>query len=217
MDVYVFDARDVYESYLRKTKLASHTAATGIADGGRNLVVVCAQGLTPDAVRGVVLHELAHLFQYNVTPVVMPSWYSEGFAESFGADGAFVWDGSAIRFETKVPEPRMALLRSEGGGLPLETLLRSDALDLIAKDLPTARRFYAQSHAFYRYLKSFAPKETRAAFETWEGACRAAALGAEAGKPYARDTAPASDLFRSRVASDLPALEAGFRAWLSGS
>jgi hypothetical protein len=215
LNVYVFQAKDVYASFLRKTGMASHTAATGVADGARRLVLVCAEGLSEETVRSLVLHELAHLFQYAVTPVVMPSWYSEGFAESFGGEGGYAWDGVTLRYEGEPPADRIAPLKTDAGYIPLERLLEADALETIQKDAGLARRFYAESWAFYRYMKSAAPKEVASRFALWEAMCRGQALGAEAGKPASRDAAPAGDLFRARLGGDLAAIEKGFRAWLA--
>jgi hypothetical protein len=215
LDAYVFEDRKVYESYLGKTSLASHTAATGVADGARNLVLVCAQGLDDAVVRGVVLHELAHLFQYGVTRAVMPSWYTEGFAESFGAAAAFTWkDGEFRRLGAEADPPAWAAVRKAGGYLPLERLLSADALDLITKERPVAHRFYAQSWAFYVWLTTAAPKDVQQAFALWETICGGKALGAEAGKAASRNSAPAAELFRARLGGRLPEIEAGFRAWL---
>jgi hypothetical protein len=162
-----------------------------------------------------VLHELAHLFQYGVTPVVMPSWYSEGFAESFGGTGAWTWDGATLTVTGDPPPARRAALAAPEAYLPLRTLLDADALELITKDRARARSFYDESWALYRYLKTAAPKDVAAQFALWEAQCRGAALGAEAGKPESRDTAPASALFRARLGGRLDEIEKGFREWLA--
>jgi hypothetical protein len=162
-----------------------------------------------------VLHELAHLFQYGVTPVVMPSWYSEGFAESFGGIGAWRWEGGTLTFTGDPPPDRVAALAAPGTYLPLRTLLDADALEMITKDRAKARVFYDEAWALYRYLKTAAPKDVAAQFGLWEAQCRGAALGAEAGKPDVRDAAPASELFQARLGGRLDEIETGFRAWLA--
>ena len=43
-----------------------------------------------------MLHELSHLFWFGCAPVAMPDWYAEGFAESFGGQGTFTWDGAKL-------------------------------------------------------------------------------------------------------------------------
>jgi hypothetical protein len=215
MDVYVFQDRKVYESYLRKTKMASHTAATGIADAARNLVLVCAQGLDDAAVRGMVLHELTHLFQYGVTRAVMPSWYTEGLAESFGAPSAFTWEkGVYRRAGAATPPSAWGEVKTAQGYLPLDRLLSASAIDLIATEPATARRFYVESWAFYAYMTTAAPKDVREQFALWETICGGKALGAEAGNAGSRNSAPAAELFRSRMASKLAEIESGFREWL---
>jgi hypothetical protein len=214
MDAYVFEDRKGYEAYLAKTDLASHTPAAGIADGARGLVLVCGQGLDEAALRGVLLHEVAHLFQYGVTRAVMPSWWSEGFAESFGAPGAFAWqDGEFRRLGAEAKPAAWDAIRTADAYLPLARLLRADALDLITRDRPAAHRFYAQSWAFYAWLTGAAPDDVRAQFSMWEAMCGGKALGAQAGQA-SRDSAPAADLLEARLGGRLPEIEAAFRAWL---
>jgi hypothetical protein len=214
MGIYVFHKRADYEAYLDRSGLASHKAATGVADGATFVTLVCAEGLDETSLRGVALHEMSHLFQYGVTPVVMPSWYSEGFAETYGGEGTFSWDGTKIVAAGLMSKGRLEPLSTPEGFIPLEKMLSSDALTLINENRASASVFYAQSWAFRRFLRTGAGADVAERFALWEMMCRGAALGAEAGKPNGGSATPAADLFRTTFAKDLPSLEAGFKTWL---
>jgi hypothetical protein len=75
--------------------------------------------------------------------------------------------------------------------------------------------FYTQSWALFRYLRTAAPKDVTDRVRRWEALCKGAALGAEAGKPRGDDVSPASAAFQKEFGADLPAIEAGFKAWLA--
>ena len=215
LDVFVFETRALYRSYLDAAGLSEFAVATGFADGARDVAVICGEGLSDHDLTGVAMHELAHLFQYEVTPVVMPSWYAEGFAESFGGPGTYAWDGETLEPCGMLDSGRLAPLKTDDGFLPLAEMVRGDALALLTTDQARGHRFSAQARALNRFLKTDADKEWRERFERWETMCRGAALGAEAGKPYSRDTAPAAALFERMFLADLAQLESEFRAWLA--
>ncbi|MBI1852461.1 MAG: hypothetical protein HYR85_19135 [Planctomycetes bacterium] len=43
-----------------------------------------------------------------MTPVVMPSWYAEGFTETFGGEGTFTWDGTKLDAKKAMSPSRLA-------------------------------------------------------------------------------------------------------------
>jgi hypothetical protein len=212
--LFVFRERAVYEVYCVAAELGDHKAATGLADSASFVTLVCAEGLDAGTVHGVALHELTHLFQYGVTPTVMPSWYNEGRAETWGGAGSFSWDGKTLKAGGKIPAATIAPLSQDATYIPLERLLAGDALALINENRTSARVFYDEAWAFYRFLREGAGSEVAERFEQYELVCRGAALGAEAGKPHNRDAQDAARYFR-QVFADLPALESRFRAWLA--
>ena len=91
LSVFVFEDHATWKAWLDAAKLPGFASASGLADGATNTAIICADGIDAEGLRGMCLHEISHLFMYGVTPVVMPSWYSEGFAETYGGSGTFTW------------------------------------------------------------------------------------------------------------------------------
>jgi hypothetical protein len=214
MTLFVFKERSTYASWCDKAGRGDMSPAAGFADGETFTALVCAEGMSGDGLRGMCMHELAHLFQFGVTPAVMPSWYSEGFAETWGGSGTFTWEGGKLSTGGMMSDHRLAAVRTDEGYIPLADLLAGDALKMLTKDRSLGGRFYAQSWAFLRYMRTAAPSDLIARFRTWDNACKGGALGAKAGRPREEDTAPASATFQKMLGNDVPALERGFRAWL---
>lgn len=217
IQVFVFKTRASYGAWLDAASLSQHKVATGVADGATFTALVCAEGLPLDTVRGVALHEVSHLFMFGVTPVVMPSWYSEGFAETFGGPGTYAWNGTSLVAGGLLAEGSLARIRTEEGYLPWSSVFQGDALKLLQADKSQALGFYAEAWAIRHWFTEQAPADVKARFRQWEVACRGGALGAEPGRPRDRNTAPAAEAFQRAFGPDLPALEAQFRAWLSGA
>ncbi len=216
IQVFVFKTRASYGAWLDAASLPAHKAATGVADGATFTALVCAEGLPTDTVRGVALHEVSHLFMFGVTPVVMPSWYSEGFAESFGGPGTYAWNGTSLVAGGLLSEASLKRIRTEEGYLPWSEVFAGDALKLLQSDKSKALGFYAEAWAIRHWFAQQAPSDVQARFRQWEVACRGGALGAEPGRPRDRNTAPAAEAFQRAFGADLPSLEARFRAWLAG-
>lgn len=215
MQIFVFKEKKQYLTFLKATKQERYEVATGLADGATNTALVNAEGLSPDTVRRVAMHEVAHLFMYGVTPAVMPSWYAEGFADTYGGTGTFTWDGKALVAGGPLEKSLVASVQGDDGFLPLAELTAGDALALLSKDRPRATRFYVESWAFLRFLRTAAPADLRDRFRLFELACRGGAVGAKAGKARERDTAPGREAFAKAFGADLPALEKAFRGWLA--
>jgi hypothetical protein len=216
MQLFVFNDKKTYGTWCDAAKRPGFKHASGLADGPTFTAIVCAEGLPIEMVRGMALHELSHLFQYGVTPAVMPSWYSEGFAETWGGDGTFTWDGTTLTAGGVMSKGRIDTIRTPPGYIPLTEMLSGDALNLLTTDKTKGMRFYTQSWAFRRYMKTAAPGDAPARFRQWETLCRGAALGADVTKPREENTTPAEEAFRKTFGKDLPALEKGFVAWLAG-
>lgn len=215
MQLFVFKDRASYGTWCKAAGREAFAAAAGLADGATFTAVVCAENLPPESVRGMCLHELAHLYQYGVTPAVMPSWYAEGFAETFGGDGTFAWDGKTLTAGGMMSKARLAAIRGDGAYLPLADLLKGNALKILIAAREKGASFYTQSWALFRYLRTAAPRDVVERFRRWEAVCKGAALGAEAGKPRGDDVSPASAAFQKEFGADLAAIEAGFKAWLA--
>lgn len=214
MTVFVFKDRKTYEAYLEAAEMPAHRVASGLAIGGANLALVNGQGASHDRVLGISLHELSHLFMYGVTRSMMPSWYSEGFAETYGGGGAFKWKDGELTTHGKMTDRNLGALKTDAGYIPLTTLFAGQALKLLQTDMKKAGNFYAESWAFVRFLRTGAGDDVRKRFETWEDMCRGKALGAVFDKPNAGDMRPSQQLFDETFGGDLDEIEAGFREFL---
>ncbi len=212
LQLLVLGERKHYNAYLDLSGLSAHRAADGLADRVNGTAFLCPEGSTPEYVLGLALHELTHLFQYSVSPAVLPSWYVEGCAEAYGGAGTFRWDGQELVVRGTMSAERLTELR--GGVLPLRELLESDALALLARDKLAARRFYAQSWAFLRFLEQGAGPEIAARLARWRTMCFGSAAGADPDKPYQTDASAGRGLFLELFEQDLERLELEFGVWL---
>lgn len=212
LQLLVLGERKHYNAYLDLSGLSSHRAADGLADRVNGTAFLCTEGSTDEYVLGLALHEFTHLFQYSVSPAVLPSWYCEGSAEAYGGEGTFRWDGRELVVRGLMNAARLTELRA--GVLPLGELLDGDALALLARDKLVGRRFYAQSWAFLRFLEQGAGPEIAARLGRWRTMSLGSAAGAEFEKPYATDAATSRRLFLELFEKDLARLEQEFGAWL---
>ncbi len=213
MKLFLFKERKSYEAYCEAAGLGSHKAAAGVADGATFAAVIAAEGIDGDGLTGVAMHEMTHLFQYGVTPTVMPSWFNEGFAETYGGTGTWSWDGTKLTAGGRMPPERITPLAGDTVYIPLDDLLRDDALKLINENRQSARVFYDEAWAFLRFLRHGEP-DLQQRFERYTLMCLGAALGAKAGEYHNRDATDARAFFQSTFGPDLPQIEDAFRAWL---
>lgn len=228
--VFVFATRESFLGYLRASGYGESHAA-GLTDPQSFVAMVCAEGHGPDVVRAVAMHELVHLYDFAVAPVVFPSWYTEAFAETWGGHGTYRVVDGALEVGGMLQDHELEALRSalDGGAragdpaaevdakpalFPLRELIALDANALLRADAARAALFYAQSWAFLRYLRTAAGDDVADRLRTWELRCRGGAIGAVAGQPRQRDEMPAARLFDSAFGRDLDELEKGFVAWL---
>lgn len=212
--VFVFAERADFATWMTARGYKA-TGVNGICDYGSFVATVCAEDLAPPLVDAVAIHELAHLWDHGLSPVVFPSWYVEAWAESFGAPGTFtVTESGALEIGGTIPEHRLATLREPDALMPVREMLRTDAQSLIAADRERALRFYAQSLGFLRYLQQHAGEDVAENLKVWEAQCRGAALGARPGVHRLRSEQEAMDLFERIFEAQLDAVETGFRAWV---
>jgi hypothetical protein len=212
--VFVFRDRAGFEGYLAAADYGeSH--ADGLMDPMEFVALVCADGRPPATVDAVALHELTHLFDFAVSPVVFPAWYAEAFAESFGGIGTFHCDGDKLSVGGDLEGWRLDPLRDPTKLFPLREMLELHPMTLLRTDPERAAVFYAQAWAFLRYLRKEAGGEVADKLRTWELRCRGAAIGAVAGDRQRRDTQSAATLFEQAFGRQFDELEAGFKAWLA--
>ncbi|MBL8752380.1 MAG: hypothetical protein JNK15_03685 [Planctomycetes bacterium] len=215
----VFARHADYVAYLTARGMAGHAKAPGLCDYGTFQTLVAATRadgapLGDGELHALVLHELAHLYFFGVAPAVMPDWYAEGFAESFGGQGTFTWDGTRLTVGGRMDASRLESLRA--APLSLRELVDVRIGVLLAMDRKKGIDYYAQCWALQRFLRQPECK-WHDRFAQFEAACRGKALGApERGRP-APDAAPASVEFLRLFGADLDAIDAAFREWLAKS
>ena len=204
----VFGKRADFAAYLQS--LGAPAAGSGLAEYGSFQTIVCAEGLPDPELHGLVLHELSHLFFFGVAPAAMPDWFAEGFAESFGGQGTFTWNGKSLQLGGVMAKDRLDALRA--APLPLAQFLTTSAERTLLMDRAAGLRFYTQAWAFQRFLRlpdgAWAQR-----FAQWEAQCRGAVLGG-GGAGYG-DPQPAAAQFERLFGKDLAAIEAKFLAWLA--
>lgn len=212
----VFEKRPDYDAYLRARKIENATA--GMADYGGFQTLVCAEGLEDEDLHALVLHELSHLYFWGVAPAVLPDWYAEGFAESFGGQGTFRFDGKALAIGAPMVERRIAALKAAPP--TVRELLAFDAHDAWRTSPEKAMVSYTAAWAFQRMLLAKDSK-WRDAFEDWERECRSALLGAPAMSAFGLPTAPthgsaaaAAKKFDAAFGKQMDELERAFRAYV---
>ncbi len=210
LEVFVFAKRENFDLYLERAGYGA-SAADGLTDPMRMVALVCAEKRAPAVTQAVALHELVHLYQYAVGRAVFPSWYAEGFAETYGGQGTFSWKDDKLETGGMMSKFRLDALR-KAELIPIEKLVVTDAMSLLRQDPDKAVLFYAQSWAFLRYLRTGAGKEVGEKLRLWEVQCRGAAMGAVRGARGRQG--PAVNSFDSLFGDEIEDLETGFKAWL---
>lgn len=214
LQVVLFGERKLYDTYLVAAELLAYRSGAGYADSARRVAIVCMEGTDEAMAQGIVLHELTHLAQYAASPAILPSWYSEGFAELYGGEGTFTWNGTDLTTGGAMARRRIESLQGEGKLVPLADLLEGEALNILSLDTEKGQRFYAQAWAFVTFLRSGAGEEIAARFEQWEQKCLGSAIGANVIQKNGRDRSASQKLFRETFAKDLDRLETEFAAWV---
>lgn len=209
LQLFVFRNRADYAAYVQS--LSHGDAGTrGLCDYASYQTLVAAEGLEPADLHAIVLHELTHLFFFGATPVAMPDWYAEGFAETFGGQGTFTWDGKTLVTGGPMRADRVAAVQQ--APMPLADLFAGDAAQLLASDHDRGMVFYAESQLLQRFLATpDCPWGER--FQWWENECRGTLAGSSSTGRLG-DAAPAKAAFDKLFAPDRDALEKAFLAWL---
>lgn len=213
--LFVFGKHADYDRTLDALELGDHKIVSGVTTPSPLVALVCADGLAPEILRGVCLHETTHLFTYAVTRTVFPAWYREGLADTFGGTGTFTWDGAKLTLQGLLDRSRIDALKADGGTMPLSELLVADQLAQWKRGKDAGLAYYAQSWALLRYLRTGAGAEIATRLDQWETRCIGQALGYVLGVKRQSTHGPASDLFMDLFGKDLRKLEEGFRVWLS--
>ena len=209
-DLFVFARRSDYDAYLDAAELTRFRYGSGVADRKTNTAAVCAEGIAD--LDALTLHELTHLFHFGLTRAVLPDWYAEGLAETYGGAGTFEWDGERLETGLRLGADHRVELSDPDSLLPLATLLTADAPSAVSEH---GWLFYAQSWAFVRFLRKGAGPEVAARFRLWEIKCTGAALGADHTNPRAHDPNAARELFDATFGGELETLEEGFRDFVA--
>ncbi|HEX5052812.1 MAG TPA: hypothetical protein VFZ65_13630 [Planctomycetota bacterium] len=212
LGLFVFGKRADYEQYLKACGHADALGGSGLCDYGTFQTLVSAEGLADEDLHALVLHELSHLFFFGASPVAMPDWYAEGFAESFGGQGTFTWDGKKLTAGGAMRRDRIDAVKQ--APIPLRELLAGDAAKLLATEHEKGLRFYAQSWALQRFLLEKGNR-WQDGFLVWEAQCRGSLPGA-ASTAKLGDSQPAAQAFERAFGKELDALETAFVAWLAG-
>jgi len=208
-DLFVFARRSNYDAYLEAAGLGRFRYGSGVADRKTNTAALCAEGVSVEA---LALHELTHLYQYGLTRAILPDWYSEGLAETYGGPGTYRLDGKTLEVGGMLDRERLALLSDPETLFPLRRLLELDAGTAFSE---RGWLFYAQSWAFLRFLRTAAGPDVAQRLARWEAACTGAALGADETDVRAGDPTAARALFTATFGAELDALEVAFRAWVA--
>lgn len=218
--VFVFATRAEYAAYLAANALQRFERAGGFADYGPQQAIVCAEECDERGLRGLFLHELVHLFDYQVSPTALPSWYAEAFAESIAGPGAFRWHEGRLELGGAMAAEQRRALADGIDGFDLRALVSADVGVLWAQDAVRARRFYVEARGLLEFLRTGAGDRVAGRFAAWEAMCRGKALGARprapGEKPAYPDAREARQLFEDMFGGEFATLQAAFVAWARG-
>ena len=209
--LFLFPTRDEYERYLVEADRQSYRSVSGFADPYRFVTVVCTEDKSPLEVQSLTLHELSHLGDADAFPQAMPAWYREGFAEQFGGQGTFAWDGVELVLGREMDADRLATLRGAGKTWRVADFVRIDPLSLWGNDRDEAMRFYAQSWALYRWLSRHAPAALRSRWDAWIDDCQRAV---RTFPPGHEPVSTPDELYRVHFGDRLDEIDRGLEAWL---
>jgi hypothetical protein len=205
LGLFVFPDAASYQEWCKSSDHADRTLAAGFATSKEGFAVTYAQA----ALEPVALHEVAHLWYFDVYASEMPSWYAEGTAEFFGNPAAMRY--AEGKLETGLKPTRSALAASLADGhlrVPLGELLSGDAsVRINAKD-GSAEHFYREAWALYWFLSTTKDARFAGRFADWE----AFGLGSRWTRGDSQQTSGAQ-LFDKLFAPVRSDLEAAFTAW----
>lgn len=209
--LFLFPTRDEYERYLVEADRQSYRSVSGFADPYRFVTIVCTEDKSLAEAQGLALHELSHLADADAFPQAMPAWYREGFAEQFGGQGTFVWDGIELELRGEMDADRLEALRGAGQTWRVADFVRIEPLSLWGNDRDEAMRFYAQSWALYRWLSRDASTELRGRWDAWIDDCK---LAVRTFPPGPQPVSSPDELFQARFGDVFDEIDRGLEAWL---
>lgn len=219
--VFVFGTRAEYAAYLAANALQRFERSGGFADYVPQQAIVCAEDCDEAGLRGLLLHELTHLYDWQIAPASMPNWYVEAFAESFGGSGAYRWQNGRLELTGRMSPEQRQKLAAGLDGFSLRELLDADVGALWAADAERARRFYVEAWGLLEFLRFGAGEGVAGRFAAWEAMCRGKALGAKPREPGQKrqypNAAEARQLFDDMFGPQLPELQRSFVAWARDS
>jgi hypothetical protein len=213
LDIFVFEQRADYATCVTSAGLAAFASVSGVADGRTRTAILCAEGLDEAQLQGLVLHELAHLFDLALSRAALPHWYREGLAEHYGAEGSFEWERDRLLAGGVLGAQRRQALQESPGSVA--SILAFEPLAAWAAGTEVGLVGYARCWALLRYLRTAAPEPIQAAFHTWEDQCHGAGLGAVVGDRRARDPSAATARFHELLGANLGELERGYAAFVA--
>ena len=213
LEVFVFKTDASFQAYLERIGYGN-AKVHGLMDPKTFTALVSAEKRAPAIVQAIAMHELTHLYDYSVSRAVFPAWYTEAFAETYGGVGTFRMDKDDLVVGGPMPAERLQILLADGGLMSLEKLLGMGREALLTLPVEQKLGFYTQAWAFLRYLRSGAGEDTAVELDAWEARCRGEAIGAQIGKPRARNARESAALFQKAFGGQLAELDAGFVAWL---
>lgn len=205
----VFAKKDDYDAYLQACGHAG-VASKALCDYGTFQTLVCAEGLESKDLNALVLHELSHLFFFGSSPVAMPDWYAEGFAESFGGQGTFAWTGKKLTVGGLMRSDRLDAIQNDP--MTLQQVLAGNAMNLLRQDHKKAMRFYAMSWSFHRFMTT-GNHRWKKRFVVWETKCRGTLAGVQSTTRLGT-SGTAQQSFLAEFDKDLAAIEKAFKVWL---
>jgi hypothetical protein len=211
LQLFVFKKRADFLAYLEARGMARFAGGSGVADYGTFQTLVCAEEKTDEQLHALVLHELSHLYFFGTAPAAMPDWFAEGFAESFGGQGTFTWDGETLQLGLPMRRDRIEDLQK--APIPLRELFATDAANLLITDHDKGMRFYAECWALQRFLRED-KNPWQARFGYFEAQCRGAVLGAPEGGRKTLDPTASRALCDRLFGPDLEQIDGAFREWL---
>lgn len=209
LQVIVFDKRSDYDAYLQARGFGD-VGSAGFSAYGWLQAMVCAEGLDADSRNALLLHELTHLFFFATSPIAMPDWYAEGFAETFGGQGTFTWDGKQLDAGAKMSDDRLAAIRARP--MTLQQVLAGSAIQLLRQDKQEGLRFYTMAWALHRWL-STGEHAWRERFDAWEARLRGTLPGRNSTRGLGSPQA-ATEAFLAEFKDDLDVMQTAFAEYL---
>lgn len=166
MTVYAFRTYEDYRNFCIKNNTTGQLRAGGFAHSQLNTGVAWMRVDTKQIME-VLIHEGAHLFQFNACPKLRaPSWYAEAIATQFEG---FTWDGKNL-VVTNLAKSRLAWVQNKIKNkqyIPLADLWGKNGLELLERDPDQSMNFYAQSWSVYYYLSHTTDKKAKETFQSW--------------------------------------------------